>query len=208
MRHYRRAVLASAVVVLVVYLSACAGASHRSGGASYIDPAGVELQTVAVLPVLSNQGVEGFQRLVGESLTSSLEGRYTDPAVSIIPVDTTRQRLSDANLADVYASMIRDYKSTGVISSGAIDSLGQATGASHLVYTSVSYRETAHEWDGDFTQVMDASGIIFGVAKADVVWEGSASWTKKVNEQIEDAVPMKKMINSVIGRLVNSMPPR
>jgi len=165
--------------VLAVFCLAavgCAAPINTSTSVTYLAPVPPTVDSVAILPVSSGEGLEGFRRLISDSLYSVL-GRERREVV-VLPADTTLSRINSAHLTDRYAQAIRDYQQTSVIDKATIDSMGRAVGVKYFLYTRAAYA-AAKSVSGNFLtgysthsdQDLQLFVHIWDTRRGDVVWE-------------------------------------
>jgi hypothetical protein len=144
----------SVLLLPLAWLStACAASIYTSSSVTYMAPATPAVDSLAILPVSSGEGLEGFRRMISDSLFAIL-GRERREIV-LLPAETTLARINRAGLTNQYATAIRDYQQTSVLTRTTIDSMSRAIGTRYLLYTRAAYAE--------------------GNAVSDVVWEALAN---------------------------------
>jgi hypothetical protein len=137
------------------------------------------VDTLAILPVSTGEGLEGFRRLIADSLTAAL--RHAHKGLLVVPADSTLARLNAAGMADSYAQMIRDYVQTSILDKHTLARLADAAGSRHLLYVRASYGE-GQSVSGNFmtgystqrNQDLTLFVHVWDGARGDVVWEATA----------------------------------
>lgn len=186
-------------------LHGCTGSLQMQSRATYVAPGGVTMERLAILPVRSLSGLEGMQRTTADTVHSQVVQRYPDKEV--IPADSTRRLLNDAGLVQQYSDMLTAYQNTDVLDQAVLEEMREAVGANHFLYVTVSYEEERPgTFDNDPTQVMSMSGHIWSAADGDVVWEGSTSLRRPVNEELEDLRPLGELLGAAADGLATRMP--
>src|SRR5690349_1477920 len=164
------------LVVLCVAVAGCAAPINTTTSVTYLAPVPPVVDSVAILPVSSGEGLEGFRRLISDSLYAVL-GRERREIV-VLPADTTLNRINAAHLTDRYAQAIRDYLQTSVLDKATIDSMGRAVGVKYFLYTRAAYA-TAKSVSGNFLtgystrsdQGLQLFVHVWDARRGDVVWE-------------------------------------
>lgn len=168
------------LAVLSLLSSGCAAPISTTASVTYLAPARPTVDSLAILPVASGEGLEGFRRMISDSLYTVLgrEGRE----IVVLPADTTLSRINTARLTDRYAQAIRDYQQTSVLDKATIDSMGRAVGARYLLYTRAAY-SSGKSVSGNFLtgysthrdQSLELFVHIWDARRGDVVWEAVAT---------------------------------
>jgi hypothetical protein len=172
----RPLIVATAVVILTASAAACAAPINTETSVTYLAPVPPAVDTVGILPVSSGEGLEGFRRMISDSLYAVL--RRERPEVVVLPADTTLDRINTAHLTDRYAQAIRDYQQTSVLDKGTIDSMGRAVGVKYFLYTRAAYA-AAKSVSGNFLtgystrrdQGLQLFVHVWDTRRGDVVWE-------------------------------------
>jgi hypothetical protein len=154
----------------------CAATISTSTTVTYVAPRPLTVDTVAILPVSSGEGLEGFRRMISDSLLTSLT-RSRRVAV-IIPAESTLARLNSAGITDRYAQAIRDYQQTSVLNRTVVDTMSRVVRSRYLLYTRAAYeagRSVAGNFLTGYSSRRDQNLQLFvhvwdGHA-GDVVWE-------------------------------------
>lgn len=124
--------------------------------------------SLAVLPVMSGEGVEGFRRSAAESFSDAIAGLHGS-RINVVTETEVRDRLNSAGLTDEYSDLINDYRNTGIISREALSEMGDAIGVEYFLSTTVGY--TQYELQSQLSQELEVTARVWGVERADVVWE-------------------------------------
>lgn len=143
-------------------------------------PATPAVDSLAILPVSSGDGLEGFRRMISDSLFAIL-GRERREIV-LLPDETTLARINRAGLTNQYATAIRDYQQTSVLTRTTIDSMSRAIGTRYLLYTRAAYAE-GNALSGNFltgyssrrNQDLQLFLHVWDGRQGDVVWEALAN---------------------------------
>lgn len=160
-------------------LSGCAASIHPNSTVTYEHPEGVSPDTLALLPVTAGEGLEGFRRLTADSIEASIKSKRSD--IVLIPADSSRQRLNEAELAETYSEMITAYQNTGVLDGETLTKMADAIGSSLMMQVKVSYAtksETGYNALTGITQTDNQSVGLFAhmwsAQQGDVAWEADA----------------------------------
>jgi hypothetical protein len=124
---------------LPLTLGACAAQIHTSSRVTYVAPRPVKLDTLAMLPVSSGEGLEGFRRMISDSLFVRLTKARRD--LVVLPAESTLSRLNSAGLNEKYAQAIRDYQQTSVLDRGTVDTMSRTLHARFLLYIRAAYSQ-------------------------------------------------------------------
>lgn len=199
------------IVAIAVVSLGCAASINPYSNVTYEDPGGVSVDSVAILPVVAGQGLEGFRRLTADSVEAKL-GRQ-DPTLRIIPADSSLSRLNEAGLASQYHEMVDAYTSTGVLDQKVLRDMADAVGTNLLLHTSVSYgSETDVNYGGEYvgayeTEAQDIGlfAHLWSASKGDVVWE-SKSGARSVAGYMETSRGVEEILNAATQALVDAFP--
>src|SRR6476660_3330256 len=128
-----------ALACLAALTSACAASIYTSTDVTYLAPTRPVVDSLAILPVSSGEGLEGFRRMISDSLFTML-GRDRNEIV-LLPAESTLTRINRGGLTAQYAAAIRDYQQTSVLTRATIDSMSRQIGTRYLLYTRAAYEE-------------------------------------------------------------------
>lgn len=164
------------VAVLCIAAVGCAAPINTTTSVTYLAPVPPSVDSVAILPVSSGEGLEGFRRMISDSLYAVLGREHRE--VVVLPADTTLDRINAARLTDRYAQAIRDYQQTSVLDKATIDSMGRAIGVKYFLYTRAAYA-AAKSVSGNFLtgystrrdQELQLFVHVWDTRRGDVVWE-------------------------------------
>lgn len=173
----------SFVVVLGIQVLAvgCAATPAIQGKSSYVatgfDSGAIEIERLALLPIVAGAGVEGYRRPFGDAINASAGSLL--PKASYLPWQETMQKLNEADLVEDYQQAISAYASTSIVPRRLIQSMSEATGTKYFMYVSLnspmsSTTQKPSVWSGTSTEThigVSATGQVWDV-NGDVVWEG------------------------------------
>lgn len=166
-------------LLLATLTTGCAASIYTSANVTYLAPATPVVDSLAILPVSSGEGLEGFRRMISDSLFAML-GRDRREIV-LLPADTTLARINRAGLTAEYAAAIRDYQQTSVLTRATIDSMSRQVGARYLLYTRAAYEEgrsIAGNFLSGYSSRRDQNLLlhlhVWDGRKGDIVWEAVA----------------------------------
>src|SRR5688500_9064201 len=114
-------------LLLAVLTSGCAASIYTSTNVTYLAPSTPVVDSLAILPVSSGEGLEGFRRMISDSLFTILARDRKE--IVLLSADTTLMRINRAGLTAEYATAIRDYQQTSVLTRATIDSMSHQVGA-------------------------------------------------------------------------------
>lgn len=191
--------------VLVLALVACTGKKTINVSPTYVD-ADATMSTVAILPVMSAEGLEGVRRTINESLYEAF--RVARPDLTFIAADVTLDRLNEQDLADEYSAMMESYERTGIMSKATLEEMASAIGADALLASSARYWERS--LTEDFIQNLEMVVRVWSPEEGDVIFEAAGTVEKPVNDEIEDRLPLDELVrdaaNAVAAQLPNARP--
>jgi len=194
------------VAVVGFGLVACAAPIRTSTSVTYIATVRPTVDTLAILPVSSGEGLEGFRRMISDSLFLSLKRAHHE--IVLLPADTTLARLNVANLADKYAQTIRDYQQTSMLDKATLASMSSAIGARYLLYTRAAYNEGrsvgGNFFSGYHTQRNQDLSLfvhIWDGRQGDVVWEAVSGGKVEAGE-LETSRGVDEILSASITDLI------
>ena len=165
-RHRKlRGIAAAAAVVLAGGCTAPISTQVR-----VTDPAPEELrvETLAILPLTVDPGLEAYGRGAGEMMYDALVAAY--PGLTIVPPSQALQRLANARATTVYANLVAEYEETGQLNPELVRELGDAVGARYLLNLRLAYAEEAGYGPGDFVGEVQYRGQ--GLRVIAQLWDG------------------------------------
>jgi hypothetical protein len=140
-------------------------------------------QRVAILPVQGVQSKEQYRNPLGRALSQSCISNYGQAA--IVTTDVVANLLSENNLVGTYANGLRDYHTTGILSSEYLKSMAEATGCRYALYTNILPEQDnvviARDQYGTATNKvsiveLSAEVQIWDLQNGGVVWEGKGGY--------------------------------
>ena len=158
------------VLTCVTALLAGACTAPISTQVSITDPApeSLRVESIALLPLTVDPGLESFGREAGEGMYAAL--REEHPSLAIVPPAQTLERLENARAANTYASLIAEYEETGQLNPEMVRELGAAVGARYLLNMRLTYAEEAGYGPGDFVGEVEYRGQ--GLRLIAQLWDG------------------------------------
>lgn len=168
------------LVATALFTVACAATIHTAASVTYLAPTAAAVDSLAILPVSSGEGLEGFRRMISDSLFTIL-GR-SRREITLLPAESTLARINRAGLTAQYATAIRDYQQTSVLTRATIDTMSREVGARYLLYTRAAYGE-GRSVSGNFLtgysarrdQDLQLHLHVWDGRRGDVVWEALAT---------------------------------
>jgi hypothetical protein len=172
---------------LILAVAGCAAPISTETSVTYVSPVRPRVDTVAILPVSSGEGLEGFRRMISDSLVAVLHRERQE--VVVLPAESTLARLNTAGLADKYAQTIRDYQQTSVLDKGTLATMGKAVGSRFLLYTRAAY-SADRSVGGNFltgyhterNQTLQLFVHVWDTGTGDVIWEAVSNGTVSAQE--------------------------
>lgn len=168
-------------------------------------------QRVAILPVQGIQSKEQYRTPLGRSLSQSCISNFGQS--SVVTTDEVAKLLSENNLVGNYANGLRDYRTTGILSSEYVKSMAEATGCRFALYTNILPEQdniviATNQYGTATNKVsiveLSAEVQIWDLQNGGIVWEGKGGYAYNSNreqitaEQLTDNV--NKGLMSVLGR--------
>lgn len=158
----------------------CAAAIHTATSVTYVAPHAGTIDSIAILPVSSGEGLEGFRRMISDSLYTILGRERRE--LTLVPAESTLARINRAGLTTQYAAAIRDYQQTSVLNRATIDTMSRQAGARYLLYTRAAYAEDRSVAGNFLTgyssrrdQDLQLHLNVWDGRRGDVVWEALAT---------------------------------
>ncbi len=140
---------------------------------------------LAQLPVVAGLGLEGYRRPLADAIEKEMASRLD--SVKVIGWRKAMERINEAELADVYESLIQGYNTTSIINRKKVRLLAKALNVRYAAFCSLndfSERQSVNEVGMAFGHVMpekkanvQAHMLIVDLVRGDVVQEiiGQAS---------------------------------
>jgi len=197
-----------APAIAAIALTACIPAAIvTETTVTYVAPAGISVDSVAILPVSTGDGLEGFRRLIADSLAAAL--RHARPALVVLGADTVLSRLNVAGAAESYAQMMRDYSQTSILDQHTLAAIAQVAGARDLLYIRAAYgeaRSVAGNFITGYSSQRDQDLTLFvhiwDGRRGDVVWEASTH-SKVSAGEVETSRGLDEILADAVRSLAN-----
>jgi hypothetical protein len=171
----------------------------------------IKSNKIAVLPVQGVQSKEQFRKPLGRELSQACMNTHGKD--NVMSADEVTRIMSDYNLVNDYANGIRDYKTTGVLSSEHLKSIWKATGCEYAIFVDIIADEekaiiSTNQY-GAATNVaavseLTAEAQVWSLKNGDVVWEGKGGFAflnKRVKFQNDDLISkVNKGLMGVLGQ--------
>ena len=152
----------------VLFASACTAPITTAVNITDPAPETLRIESLALLPLTVDPGLESFGREAGEGMYAAL--RDAHPTLSIVPPAQTLERLTNARATGTYASLIEEYEETGQLNPELVRELGSAVGARYLLNMRLTYAEEAGYGPGDFVGEVEYHGQ--GLRLIAQLWDG------------------------------------
>jgi len=173
------------------------------------DIAQIENQRAIILPILSASDKEQVRQEVGRELSETLENQYGRD--KILSANITLGRLNEAGLIQNYATNIRDYRETGILSRTHLNDIKKATDARYAFYnrimneSEISYLPQMGTMNsrnaGLFNRLrideVKIESQVWDLNSGEVVWEGFGGYA--VNQNRKAASEESIVKNAVVG---------
>lgn len=131
-------------------------------------PATLRVESIAILPLTVDPGLEQYGRDAGEAMYAALRDEY--PRLQIVPPSQSLQRLTNARATNTYANLVSQYEETGQLNPELVRELGDAVGARYLLNLRLTYAEEAGYGPGDFVGEVEYTGQ--GLRLIAQLWDG------------------------------------
>jgi len=183
----------------------------------------IENERAIILPVLSASDKEQVRQEVGRELSETLESKYGRE--KILSSNITLGKLNQAGLIQNYATNIRDYRETGILSKTYLNDINKATNARYAFYnrimneSEISYLPQTNSMNSRTMGVLNRLRIdevkiesqIWDLNTGEVVWEGFGGYAVNQNRKSSsEEIIVKNAVlglNDVIGKGKQSLCP-
>lgn len=189
-RHYRLPLIALLAVAVIGCTVSAETTSNTSYEADNFSPDELRQKGLAILPIQSAQGVEGYRRPFGDEINRT--AKNTLPAeAGVMTWEESQEKINDAGLVEAYRETIVSYQETSILDEGAVQSLGEAVGKRYLLVVNLAPPQTDQNLTTDpiaggtmevKTQSVSAFGKIWDAAEGDIAWEGVATTKVTTND--------------------------
>jgi len=179
--------------ILTVMVAGCTVTAETTSNTSYeaesFSPDEIQQKGLAIMPLQSAQGVEGYRRPFGNKINETASSTLSN--AEVITWKESQQRINDAGLVENYREAIRSYEETSILDQEAVQRLGEAVGKRYLLVvtlappqqeTEVGYDPLAGGTTTTETKSVSAYGKIWDAAKGDIAWEGVATTEVTTND--------------------------
>ncbi|MCS3651091.1 hypothetical protein GGQ08_003056 [Salinibacter ruber] len=151
--------------------------SNTSYEAESFSPDELRQKGLAIMPIQSDQGVEGFRRPFGNEINKT--ARSTLSNAEVITWEESQQIINDAGLVEDYRETIRSYEETSILNQEAVQQIGEAVGKRYLLVVTLGPPQQESEYVDEGVSVetrsVSAYGKVWDAAKGDIAWEGIAT---------------------------------
>lgn len=167
--------------VLAVMVAGCTVTAETTSNTSYeadsFGPDELRQEGLAIMPIQSNQGVEGYRRPFGNSINETANSLLAN--TEVIPWRESQQRINDAGLVADYRETIQSYEQTSILNQDAVQQIGEAVGKRYLLVVTLAPPGRESDYIGQGvtmeTQSVSAYGKVWDAAEGDIAWEGVAT---------------------------------
>lgn len=157
-----------ATAVTVCSLAACTAPINTQVNITDPAPQTLRVESLAVLPITVDPGLEAYGRVAGEGMYAALVEAY--PSLAIVPPSQSLQRLANARATTAYANLVSEYEETGQLDPELVRELGDAVGARYMLNLRLTYAEEAGYGPGDFVGELEYTGQ--GLRLIAQLWDG------------------------------------
>jgi hypothetical protein len=169
-------ILISAVIVVGCTVTA-ETTSNTSYEADSFGPEELRKEGLAIMPIQSAQGVEGYRRPFGNSINETANSLLSN--AEVISWRESQQRINDAGLVEDYRQAIQSYEETSILDQEAVRQIGEAVGKKYLLVVTLAPPQEERRYVGQGasleTQSVSAYGKVWDAAEGDIAWEGVAT---------------------------------
>lgn len=169
-------------VFIVLLFIRCAAVIYDKSSVQYIkdDFSSDDLYNggLAILPVVSGQGQEGYRRPFGEALNRGINTML--PRLHFLPWQQTMNILNQHGLVEDYQKAILSYRETAILDKNLILKIGEALDLRYLLFVSLEEFHKTSQTDYNIlvgfhtTKTARINGFaqIWDCTNGDIVWEG------------------------------------
>jgi hypothetical protein len=169
--------------ILAVTMVGCAATaetkttSNTSYEAESFGPDELQQKGLAIMPIQSDQGVEGFRRPFGNEINKTAQSTLSN--AEVITWEESQQKINDAGLVEDYREAIRSYEETSILNQEAVQQVGGTVEKRYLLVVTLAPPQQESEYMGAGVtyekKSVSAYGKVWDAAKGDIVWEGVAT---------------------------------
>jgi len=173
--------LQTALLVLIAVITGCTVTSQSTSNTSYraesFNPSELQQEGLAIMPIQSAQGVEGYRRPFGNKINDT--AKSTLPDAEVITWRESQQRINDAGLVQDYREAIQSYEETSILDQEAVQQIGKAIGKRYLLVVTLASPQQERSYLGQGatmeTNSVSAYGKVWDANTGDIAWEGIAT---------------------------------
>jgi len=151
--------------------------SNTSYEAESFSPDELRQKGLAIMPIQSAQGVEGYRRPFGNSINETANSLLSN--TKVIAWRESQKRINNADLVEDYRQTIQSYEETSILNQEAVRQIGEAVGKNYLLVVTLAPPQQESEYIGQgaslVTQSVAAYGKVWDAAEGDIAWEGVAT---------------------------------
>jgi hypothetical protein len=167
--------------IAAVTMAGCTVTAETTSNTSYeaesFSPDELQQKGLAIMPIQSDQGVEGFRRPFGNEINKTAQSTLSNTEVTVW--EKSQQRINDAGLVEEYREAIRSYEQTSILDQEAVQELGEAVGKRYLLIITLAPPQQESDYIGQGvtmkTKSVSAFGKVWDASKGDIAWEGVAT---------------------------------
>ena len=143
---------------------------------SYVDPAGLQLDRLAILPQARGDRTLEW----GLRDTCAVQLRFL--GFSVVSPDTITEALDDANLDETYTQMVQSYAANGKLDGRALLAIGRRFDVGHfLSVREVKWTRKGGPRERIWRRYLEVSWEIWSAQRGDIVWKGSTTARQEVD---------------------------
>jgi hypothetical protein len=172
----------------------------------------VQARRVAVLPVITDEGADAYEGLIGDSLLAVARRAY--PGITFVPPAETAERLRAAGVADRFRALRERFADAGEYDAAVLREVGRAVDADHVLQLSAGYDVVAEEgssvlgpdasYEAD-RQTLYVGAVLWDVREGALAWQAEGSGTTR-DAEYERPASVADIVAATAGRLARRIP--
>lgn len=172
---------------------------------SYVDPSysAQDIRKVVVLPMTNASVTPGQAQELSRAFAQGLQ--RTNPSIEIIGAGEAIDKINAANMADEWATFLRNYHTSGIPNTHTVKRVGKVLGVDAIIQGSVLNvsQKDSNGYDYPMTRVTVRYGAISAKTGA-LLWEISSEGT--IQPYSYTAAPIIDAIRLANGKVLESIP--
>lgn len=205
MKHYKRIILLSALMLVAIILSGC---GSRATISTYSDPsfAPGSIKRVAIFPIKNTSIAPGEARVLEREMARAISS--INPSVHIVGSTEAIQLLNEHDLADAWAEFLDNYTSSGIPNVRKLFEIGDSLGVDAILQGEIIY---VFQRDGIFSAASGQTRVtvrysILGTDSGKLLWEATTDASKTTATSMEKAPPLVDVIRIAQEKINANLP--